>query len=278
MATHDDLDQFFKKKDRKGKKQPTLLTNNEELLKRLSKISFTLPLFYQRSSSSFSVIATSATSAFKENFDFDDENQVEPHRGMIDENLRDPTDENSSFHQAAKIKGTSTKKSQPVSQIDLFSQVLPSNQQDEWEDFEGGRDRYDQIRLKLNPNHTAEDQNDADRDENDDDLFDGRDDDDQRDEDGNQSNNHHASKDKPVWKLDQVQATSSTQPVTLVEETPQVKPAAPATYRPPQLRGSNAAAGVTIVSGIHQRTTKKEKPNLASTEEFPTLGRALNKK
>jgi hypothetical protein len=40
MATNDDLDDFFKKKDRKGnkhKKQTGLLTNNEELLKQLGK-------------------------------------------------------------------------------------------------------------------------------------------------------------------------------------------------------------------------------------------------
>jgi hypothetical protein len=41
MATNDGLDDFFKKKDRKGnkhKKQPGILTNNEELLKQLGKI------------------------------------------------------------------------------------------------------------------------------------------------------------------------------------------------------------------------------------------------
>jgi hypothetical protein len=40
MAANDDLDDFFKKKDRKGnkhKKQPPLLTKNEELLKQLGK-------------------------------------------------------------------------------------------------------------------------------------------------------------------------------------------------------------------------------------------------
>jgi len=40
MATNDGLDDFFKKKDRKGnkpKKQTGLLTNNEELLKQLGK-------------------------------------------------------------------------------------------------------------------------------------------------------------------------------------------------------------------------------------------------
>lgn len=39
-GANDDLDNFFKKKDRKGnkiKKQPALLTNNEELLKQLGK-------------------------------------------------------------------------------------------------------------------------------------------------------------------------------------------------------------------------------------------------
>lgn len=39
-AANDDLDDFFKKKDRKGnkhKKQPALLSNNQELLKQLGK-------------------------------------------------------------------------------------------------------------------------------------------------------------------------------------------------------------------------------------------------
>jgi hypothetical protein len=41
MAANDDLDDFFKKIDRKGnkhKKQTTLLTNNEELHKQLGKL------------------------------------------------------------------------------------------------------------------------------------------------------------------------------------------------------------------------------------------------
>jgi len=41
MATNDGLDDFFKKKDRKGnkpKKQTALLTNNEELLKQLGTV------------------------------------------------------------------------------------------------------------------------------------------------------------------------------------------------------------------------------------------------
>jgi hypothetical protein len=42
MATNDDLDDFFKKKDRKGKKQTGLLTNNEELHKQLGKSLFDL--------------------------------------------------------------------------------------------------------------------------------------------------------------------------------------------------------------------------------------------
>ena len=40
MTTNDDLDDFFKKKDRKTnkhKKQTGLLSNNEELLKQLGK-------------------------------------------------------------------------------------------------------------------------------------------------------------------------------------------------------------------------------------------------
>jgi hypothetical protein len=51
MAANDDLDDFFKKKDRKGnkhKKHPGLLTNNEELLKQLGKTKKINPLFNNR--------------------------------------------------------------------------------------------------------------------------------------------------------------------------------------------------------------------------------------
>jgi hypothetical protein len=49
MATNDDLDDFFKKKDRKGnkhKKQTGLLTNNEELLKQLGNYSIISKIYY----------------------------------------------------------------------------------------------------------------------------------------------------------------------------------------------------------------------------------------
>ena len=85
-------------------------------------------------------------------------------------------------------------------------------------------------------------------------------------------------KDKPVWKLDQVKSSETAVPI--IEEKvdePPPPPPKPATtaYRPPQLRSGTA---VTIVSGIHQKPVKKKEPNLASTDEFPTLGSTVNKK
>ncbi|CAF4467114.1 unnamed protein product [Rotaria magnacalcarata] len=89
-------------------------------------------------------------------------------------------------------------------------------------------------------------------------------------------------KDKPVWKLDQVKQTEPIQTIEVnnstadkVAELPPTTSATPNVYRPPQLRGN---ASVTVVSGVSQRPSKKEKPNLASNEDFPTLGAAVNKK
>jgi len=167
-------------------------------------------------------------------------------------------------------------------------------QQEEWEEFEDSNSKYKQLRLKFSR------ANNGDEDENEDDYYD----------DGNNPINHETNigdetnniaggdddeqttrtnrrrdqqKDKPVWKLDQVKGTEPIQTneptVSLAEkvEEPSVpKPAATSgAYRPPQLR---AGAAVTIVSGVNPRPSKKEKPNLASTEDFPTLGAAVNKK
>jgi hypothetical protein len=62
--------------------------------------------------------------------------------------------------------------------------------------------------------------------------------------------------------------------VPIVEEA---KPSTTSTgvYRPPQMRSGSS---VIIVSGGNQRVSKKKEPNLASTDEFPTLGSTVNKK
>jgi hypothetical protein len=55
MASNDDLDSFFKKKDRKTnktKKQTGLLTNNEELLKQLGEFAIDLLLIERNRASS----------------------------------------------------------------------------------------------------------------------------------------------------------------------------------------------------------------------------------
>ena len=177
-------------------------------------------------------------------------------------------------------------------------------QQDEWEEFEDSKSKYNRIRLKLaRGNNEHADGEDDDEDEDDEDYH-----------DGNPSTNHEANvgddatnllgeeeqaarnnrrreqqKDKPAWKLDPVKQPESTaavvveepadSPADKVEDAP-AKPAAPApstsgAYRPPALR---SGASVTVVSNANQRPSKKEKPNLASTEDFPTLGAAVNRK
>ncbi|CAF3528746.1 unnamed protein product [Rotaria sp. Silwood1] len=140
MATNDDLDDFFKKKDRKGKhkKQAGLLTNNQELLKQLE-------------------IVTSATSAFKENMDFDDDDEPQINdesilgTGVTEEARKHPIKHN-------KIKNPDNNKSinEPDTIISNEGQQPPQQQQqqsqqqqDEWEDFEGSNSKYEQLRLKF---------------------------------------------------------------------------------------------------------------------------------
>jgi hypothetical protein len=163
-------------------------------------------------------------------------------------------------------------------------------QQDEWEEFEGANSKYEQLRLKFS--RGTNDQNNGGEDDDNDEYYD-------------DANNHNANnddntnniggdeeqllrnnrrreqlKDKPVWKIDQAKQTESI-PVNDSVDSSTKKVEEPSTtksdvYRPPHSRGSSS---VTIVSGVQQRPSKKEKPNLASTEEFPTLGTAnVNKK
>lgn len=256
MENSDDLDRFFAKKDQKGKKQPKVLTNNEELLKRLA-------------------IVTSATTAFKENMDLNDEDVNDSRHGFVDENLREPVDENNVYPNQ-KVKITSNQKTNPVTQNTFLSgEKVSTNQDDDWENFTDGRDRYDQIRLKLNPNVGDHDRSDYD-DDDDEDFNNGH------DEQINHENSTNSSKEKHVWKVNEIQSSTSDEKaeeksVVVKEETVEVK--STSVYRPPQLRSKTGqTATVTVVSGVHQRATKKEKPNLASTEDFPTLGKTMNKK
>ncbi|CAF1296997.1 unnamed protein product [Adineta steineri] len=293
MATNDDLDDFFKKKDRKGhkpKKQAAILTNNEELLKQL-------------------VIVTSATSAFKENMDFDDDDEDV---ATANQNRHHFTAELNGINENHDINHTVINKSQPISNKtkttaklsvqdsnnNINEQQTGGNQQDEWEEFEDPNSKYDKLRLKFA--RAGNDQNNGDEDEDNGDYFDdghhhdGNTDENINNIDGGGGDDDRSSrnarrreqlKEKPVWKLDQVKQSESVptnditdSPTEKVEEIS--KPTAATTssaYRPPALRGGNNAS-VTVVSGVNQRTSKKEKPNLASVEDFPTLGAAVNKK
>ena len=204
--------------------------------------------------------------------DFDEDEDFESRRGITDENHREPVDENQCPPNAkGKVASNPNPKQQPVTQIEIPSGEKPSsNQQDEWEEFGDTHERYNQLRMKLNPNLADDDQSDDE--ENGDEMNNGHDD------QQNHENHPNASKDKPVWKFQQTQPAVPEKPVEVKEETPVVKPAA--VYRPPQMRSTNAGqtGAVTVVSGAHQRTAKKEKPNIASTEDFPSLGKTVNKK
>lgn len=257
MANTDPLDDFFKKIDRKGnkhKKQAALLTNNEELHKQL-------------------VIVTSATTAFKENMDLDEED--EEYINQIDEPLSTDIKHSVADSQAPPTTNNKSKSTNKLSVQDNNNNNNYDDQQmagDEWEDFQESNSKYDKLRLKL-----ARATNDG---EDDDEIYsDGENHLNHDQIDGNE-NRRRDQQDKPVWKLEQIQSTSNNEKPTEnhVEQSTvsePVKSTSTGAYRPPQLR---SYSGVTIVSGTSQRTSKKEKPNLASTEEFPTLGAGLQKK
>ncbi|CAF3132499.1 unnamed protein product [Rotaria sp. Silwood2] len=276
MATNDDLDDFFKKKDRKGskhKKQSGLLTNNQELLKQLE-------------------IVTSATSAFKENMDFDDDDEQQVHNesivgtGFTEENRKHPTKHNkvkipdNDKHTNAQDISISTEGQQPQQQQQQQEQQQPQQQQqqpqqDEWEDFESSNYKYEQLRLKFSRINNDNDY--------DDEYYDDENNPNNNDDNNDMSGDRQQQKDKPVWNMDQMKKEKETN-VPIVEEKiaepsppPPPKPSTTSTgaYRPPALRGGSS---VTVVSGVSQRTSKKKEPNLASTDEFPTLGSAINKK
>ena len=150
---------------------------------------------------------------------------------------------------------------------------------DEWEEFEDSNSKYEKLRLKLSRPTNGDDEN-----ENDDYSDDENHHIDENDEEQALRNaRRREQQDKPVWKLDQVQQPTITESTTTTEkiEEPTVTSFKTAVttgaYKPPQLRGGNTSS-VTVISGANQRLSKKEKPNLASTEEFPTLGAVVNKK
>ena len=234
------------------------------------------------------MIVTSATSAFKDNMDLDEEDNeettVKSHPVVGDANgltqpFEDIQPKNPSSYSTAKNK---------LSVQDNNNNFNEQQPGDEWEEFDDIKSNYDRLRLKFQRSTHEDNENEEDYsdDENThrtnfDENYNGFDEVDGERKPRNNKQNEQ-QKDKPAWNLDQVKqaATINDQPAEKIDEQPSapvpVKSATTGAYRPPQLRGNSA---VTVVSsGTQQRGSKKEKPNLASTEEFPTLGAAVHKK
>lgn len=226
----------------------------------------------------FLVSVTSATLAFKERLDFDDEDDEQQTHdepvvvpGYIEETHKNPT------HHKTKIPDD-TKTTNNGQQLNLSEQGGQQQQQDEWEDYTDSNSKYEQLRLKF-----ARANNDND---NDDEFYDDENNPNNNDDNDERNIDREQPKDKPVWNINQVKQQTETnvedkteEPTPVAQPPPSKPVASTGAYRPPQLRGSGGgAASVTVVSGVSQRPTKKEKPNLASTDEFPTLGSTVNKK
>lgn len=253
MASNNDLDDFFKKKDRKSNKskKPTtssMLTNNEELLKQL-------------------VIVTSATIAFKENMisdDEDDDNQQQP----INDNSIVKTGPTEDTHKHHKTKVPDKNKNSNDQYINISSKTDGQQQQeqDQWEEFEASNYKYEEVRSKLEGSNIKEDNDDYDDENN-------------RNNNDNIPGDREQQKDRRVWKTNSVkEEEKQIEPVVEQKiEEPKPAPTSSGAYRPPQLR---SGASVTVVSSgnVNPRPAKKKEPNLASTDEFPTLGATVNKK
>jgi len=213
--------------------------------------------------------------------DFDEEDEVEVpvnnhyRHQLIDESngITGKIDDNHGL-----INKSKTKISVQDNNNNLNDQQPPG---DEWEEFVESNSKYDQLRIKFAHDENNDDYYDDENNHNTNfgeniNNIDGED-------DGEQSSRNNRrreqQKDKPVWNLDQVKQTSTndlpTEKVDEPQPPPPSKPATSGVYKPPQLRGNSS---VTVVSGINQRVSKKEKPNLASAEDFPMLGAAVNKK
>ena len=193
------------------------------------------------------VVVTSATTAFRENQDFDDDDEDEPR--VVNEPIR--------------LADEHTKKQPKVIEPSPTNEpaIAGAEQQDEWEEF--GNAKYDELRLKFLGTNNTDDDDDDDDDQDDFTAI---------DELAEASAEREQHKDRPVWKLDlSKQAEVSIPEVTAppVKETP-APASSTSSYVPPHLRGG---ASVTVVSGgPAPRPKKKAEPNFASTDEFPTLG------
>jgi len=211
-------------------------------------------------------------------FDDDDDEQQIHNEPLVGIGFTEDTQKHPTQHHKTKISDDNKYlNGQPTNISEAGGQQQQQQQQDEWEEFVGSDSQYEQLRSKFLRGNNNND------DDNEDEYYDG----DENNPNTNDNNierniDREQQKDKPVWKIDQVkQQTEATVPNVeekIEEPAPPPKPSTTTSgvYRPPQLRSGGAA--VTVVSGVSQRPTKKKEPNLASTDEFPTLGSTINKK
>lgn len=222
--------------------------------------------------------------------DEEDDEEMIVHRHQPIDNANGVIHPIEDVHPIKVNSSSSTSKSKSTNKLSVQDNNHHSNDQqqpgDEWEEFEDLKSNYEQIRLKFQRPKNDGDEN------NDDDYSD---DENTHRNHADENYNHFDEidgdstsnkKDKSVWKLDQVKETTNNDlSEEKIDEQPTapapapVKPATTGAYRPPQLRGNSSVTVVSAVgTGSHQRSSKKEKPNLASTEEFPTLGAVVHKK
>lgn len=227
------------------------------------------------------MIVTSATSAFKENVEFndDDDDDVQQQPPVINNDAYVGANLPSEVAKHPKSKHVDESNRNGMTQSKNISDDGQGNQgQDEWEEFDSSNNsKYEQLRLKFSGRINNDD------DDYDDDDVDGRL---NANDDQHQGNlDREQTKDKPVWNIHQINQASESNAAPTVEEKVEEPAAKPTTaaaavvgaYRPPQLRSGGPS--VTVVSaGVHQRPNKKKEPNLASTDEFPSLKSTVNKK
>lgn len=157
------------------------------------------------------------------------------------------------------------------------------DQQEDWEDYEEPMNKLEELRLKLTGNH-----GDRSADDDEDEFFENQFEN-TRENPFNGENNEKfiRPKEKSVWKVEQVAGAIKTDVVDTSENNEHVHRLSNQTieeqesmnsgvYRAPHLRSTKTS--LTIISGHNQKKTKKDKPNFASTEEFPTLGAGHSKK
>jgi hypothetical protein len=202
-------------------------------------------------------------------FDDDDDEQQIHNEPLVGIGFTEDTQKHPTQHHKTKISDDNKYlNGQPTNISEAGGQQQQQQQQDEWEEFVGSDSQYEQLRSKfLRGNNNNDDDNE---DEYYNDEINPNNNDDNKDINGDREQ----TKDKPVWKTNQVKQQETEIVVPIVEE-PKPSTTSTGVYRPPQMRSGSS---VTVVSGGNQRVSKKKEPNLASTDEFPTLGATFNKK